>query len=66
MMILHKTFEVRHLLNFAGLTALQKLEQLREMAEQFISRELREEEVISIAETRDVYASSVTVWYRRS
>jgi hypothetical protein len=65
-MIAHKTFRVRHLLNFAGLTALQKSEELREMVEQFISKELREEDVLSIAETRDLCASSATVWYRRS
>ena len=64
-MILHKTFEVRHLLNFAGLTALEKLEELRGVAEQYIQDELREEEVFSITETRDQFASSVTIWYRR-
>lgn len=63
-MIHNKTFKVRHLLNFAGLTAFQKLEELRGMAKRFIATDFREEDVISITETRDLYASSVTVWYR--
>lgn len=63
-MIAHKTFSVAHFWNFAGISALGKLEDLREKAEQFIAARIEAEDVISITETRDTYASTVTVWYR--
>jgi hypothetical protein len=63
-MIAHKTFSATHFWNFAGTSALGKLEDLRERAEQFISARIEPQDVISITETRDAYASSVTVWYR--
>jgi hypothetical protein len=65
-MIVHKTFSVTHLLNFAGRTALDKREGLRQQAEEFIAHSrIKEEDVISIAESGDEYVSSVTVWYRK-
>ena len=63
-MITHKTFSVTHFWNFVGISALGKLEDLREKAEQFIAARIEPQDVVSIAETRDAYASSVTVWYR--
>lgn len=63
-MIAHKTFSVTHFWNFAGISGLGKLEGLREKAEQFIAARIEAEDVISITETRDAYASSLTVWYR--
>ena len=65
-MIVHKTFSVTHLLNFAGRTALDKREKLRRKAEEFIaSSRIKEEDVVSISESGDEYVSSVTVWYRK-
>lgn len=65
-MIVRKTFSVTHFLNFAGRTALDKREKLRQQAEEFIaSSRLREEDVVSITESGDEYVSSVTVWYRK-
>ena len=66
-MIVHKTFSDAHLLNFAGRTALDKREKLRQQAEEFIANSrINEEDVISITESGDEYVSSVTVWYRKS
>ena len=65
-MIVHKTFSFTHLLNFAGRTALEKREKLRQQAEAFIANSMiSEEDVVSIAESGDEYASSVTVWHRK-
>ncbi len=65
-MIVHKTFSDTHLLNFAGRTALDKRERLRQRAEEFITNgRISEEDVVSIAESGDEYVSSVTVWYRK-
>jgi len=62
--IAHKTFSATHFWNFVGISGLRKLEGLREQAEQFIAARIEAQDVISIAETRDAYASSLTVWYR--
>ena len=65
-MIVHKTFSVAHLLNLAGRTALEKREQLRQQAEEFISSSrIKQEDVVSITESGDEYVSSVTVWYKK-
>ena len=64
-MIVHKTFSDTHLLNFAGRTGLDKREKLRQEAEEFITSRINEEDIISITESGDDYASSVTIWYRR-
>ena len=65
-MIVHKTFSDTHLMNFAGRTALQKREKLREQVEEFIANSgINEEDVVSIAESGDEYVSSVTIWYRK-
>ena len=64
-MIVHETFSVTHLLNFAGRTALDKREKLRREAEEFIANGINEENVINITESGDEYVSSVTVWYRK-
>jgi len=59
-------FSDTHLLNFAGRTALDKREKLRQQAEEFIANSrINEEDVISIAESGDEYVSSVTIWYRK-
>jgi hypothetical protein len=65
-MIAHKTFTATHLVNVLGRAGLERLEKLREEAERYIADRIREEDVVAVAETRDLYASSVTVWYRRS
>ena len=65
-MIVHRTFSVTHLPNFAGRTALEKRVKLRQQAEEFIVKSrLNEEDVINITESGDEYVSSVTVWYRK-
>jgi hypothetical protein len=64
-MIVHKTFADTHFLNFAGRTSLGKRERLRQEAEEFIANRINEEDIISITESGDEYASSVTIWYRK-
>ena len=65
-MIVHETFSVTHLLNFAGRTALDKREKLRQEAEEFVAdSRINEEDVINITESGDEYVSSVTIWYRK-
>ncbi|MGA9350691.1 MAG: hypothetical protein WBW48_18060 [Anaerolineae bacterium] len=64
-MIARKTFSDTHFLNFAGRTALDKREKLRQEAEEFIANRINEEDVISITELGDEYVSSVTIWYRK-
>jgi hypothetical protein len=65
-MIVRKTFSDTHFLNFAGRTALEKREKLRQQAEEFIANgRINEEDVVSVAESGDEYVSSVTVWYRK-
>jgi hypothetical protein len=63
-MVRHKTFNSRHLVNLVGATALKNLEEMRRLAEQFIKEHIDEDAVITITETSDAYASTVTVWYR--
>jgi hypothetical protein len=64
--IVHKAFSDTHLMNFAGRTALQKREKLRQQAEEFIaSSRINEEDLVSITESGDEYVSSVTIWYRK-
>ena len=62
-MITHKTYTTTHFWNFGGITALNKLEDLRERTEEFITTKVRPENVINISETRDAYASSITIRY---
>jgi hypothetical protein len=64
-MIARKTFSDTHFLNFAGRTALEKREKLRQEVEEFIANRINEEDVINITESGDEYVSSVTVWYRK-
>jgi hypothetical protein len=64
-MIVHKTFADTHFWNFAGRTSLGKREKLRQEAEEFIANRINEEDIISITESGDEYASSVTIWYRK-
>ena len=63
-MIKHKTFQATHLLNFIGMAGLDKMEELRAQAERYIAENLQADRVVFISETRDPYASSVTVWYQ--
>jgi hypothetical protein len=64
-MIAHRTFAATHLLNWVGQGGLKTLEELRVEAERFIADTVAEGELVAIAETRDQYASTVTVWYTR-
>ena len=65
-MIVRKTFSDTHFLNFAGRTALEKRERLRQEAEKFIANSrINEEDVVGITESGDEYVSSVTIWYRK-
>jgi hypothetical protein len=65
-MVVRKTFSDTHFLNFAGRTALEKREKLRQQAEEFIANgRVNEEDVVSVTESGDEYVSSVTVWYRK-
>ena len=61
-MIRHKTFQTTHLMNVLGSQGMKRLGELRAEAQYFASN-LPADSVISIAETRDMYASTVTVWY---
>lgn len=63
-MITYKTFASKYDRNFMESATLNELESLRQQAERFIAETLSEEQVISIAETNEMYASTVTVWYR--
>ena len=63
-MIKQETFQTTHLMNVLGKTGLNKPAELRIEVERFMAHELPAGTVISVAETRDLYASSVTVWYR--
>jgi hypothetical protein len=62
-MIKHRTFQTTHLMNVLGRPGMDKLEELRADAERFAA-DLPAGAVISVTETRDQYASTVTVWYR--
>ena len=50
-------------MNFMGTAGLNKLEELRTQAERFIATEIPADSIVSISESRDAYASSVTIWY---
>ena len=63
-MIQQKTFQTMHLMNVLGKTGLNKLAELRIEAERFMAHELPAGAVVSVTETRDLYASTVTVWYQ--
>ena len=63
-MIVHKAFSKVHIIN-SGPRGLKLREELRELAEAFITREINEEDVINITESGDEYASAVTVWYQK-
>jgi len=62
-MIVHRTFSDTHLVN-SGARGLAKRETLRREAIAFIAEQLEDQDVVSITEAGDEYASSVTVWYR--
>jgi hypothetical protein len=64
-MVRHRTFSKRHLVNFVGDKAIKELEIMRNKAEAFIEKELGEAAVITVTETSDAYASTVTIWYRK-
>ena len=63
-MIKHKTFASNYQKNYMEAASLDELESLRQQAERFIAQTLSDDAVISIAETNEDYASTVTVWYR--
>ena len=63
-MIKYKTFASKYQKNYMESASLNELETLRQQAEHFIAKTLSDEAVISIAETNEEYASTVTVWYR--
>lgn len=63
-MIKYKTFSSKYQKNYMEEASLNELESLRRGAERFIAKNLSDEAVISIAETNEEYASTVTVWYR--
>ena len=62
-MIKHRTFQTTHLMNVLGKLGLEKLEVLRRDTERFAAA-LPAGAIISVTETRDMYASTVTVWYQ--
>lgn len=61
-MIAHTTFNKVHVF-VTGKGLARVREELG--AEAFINRELKEEDVVSIAENGDQYTASTTVWYRK-
>lgn len=63
-MIKYKTFASKYQKNYMEGASLNELESLRHQAERFIAQALSDEVIISIAETNEEYASTVTVWYR--
>ena len=63
-MIIRRTFSVTHMWN-AGPRGIRKREDLRPQAEDFIAREIKDEDIVCISECGDEYASSITVWYRK-
>ena len=63
-MIRKRTFSDTHYRNFFGKQALYTLEKLQQQALKFIDNELGGGQVISISETRDQNATTVTVWYK--
>lgn len=63
-MIKYKTFASNYKKNYMEAASLNELESLRRQAMRFITESLADEDVISIAETNEEYASTVTVWYR--
>lgn len=62
-MVAYRTFSDTHLVN-TGTRGLAKREKLRREALAFIAEQLEDRDVVCITEAADVYASSVTVWYR--
>jgi hypothetical protein len=63
-MIRHKTFASKYQKNYMESATLKELESLRQQAERYIAEKLLDEAVITIAETNEEYASTVTIWYR--
>jgi hypothetical protein len=65
-MIVHKTF-TDQTTGLTGQAALDNREKLRKVAEDFMTTERDEQDVISVAETATAVGGlfSVTVWYRR-
>jgi hypothetical protein len=63
-MIKYKTFASKYKKNYMEDASLNELESLRRQAERFIAQNLSDDDVISITETNEEYASTVTVWYR--
>jgi len=62
-MIEHRTFSTRHLLNAIGDRAFKRLEEMCLEAEYFFEKQVGNAAVITITETSDQYASTVTGWY---
>lgn len=42
-----------------------KRERLRKKAEEFIANNIKEEDIINVAELADDVHSSITIWYRK-
>jgi hypothetical protein len=63
-MIKYKTFASMYKKNYMENASLNELESLRRQAERFIAQNLSDDDIISITETNEEYASTVTVWYR--
>ena len=65
-MIVHRTF-TGSTASWTGQAALDKREELREKAEEFIANELNDEDIINITETMMSFGGifSVTIWYRK-
>ncbi len=62
-MIKYKTFSREYRKNFMESASLKEIEALRKEAERFIAMTLSDEAIVSITETNEMYASTVTVWY---
>ena len=63
-MIKYKTFASMYKKYYMEIASLNELESLRRQAERFIAQNLSDDDIISITETNEEYASTVTVWYR--
>ena len=65
-MIIHKTF-TDQTTSWTGKDTLNKRENIRKEAEEFIANEINEEDVVNVTETAMTSNGlfSVTIWYRK-
>ena len=63
-MVKYKTFGSKYKKNYMEGASLNELDTLRRQAERFIAQNLSDDDIISITETNEEYASTVTIWYR--